>query len=63
MNIEDEIEFERFYDFSKTYEGHSLSIKQDKCAKKPEQSESKNDESEDEWEEVDEEDANEEESS
>ena len=53
MNMEDEHEYEQFYDFSKTYEDHPQAAKQE-----PKQKEAKEDEEDPEWEDVDLEDAN-----
>ena len=53
MNMEDEHEYEQFYDFSKTYENHPETAKQEN----DKDAESKTEEAE--WEDVDLEDANE----
>jgi hypothetical protein len=65
MNIEDEEEYERFYDFSKTYENHPDAIKVAGETDKKEDGEEGKDvvkvSNHDEWEDIDVEDAKEEE--
>jgi hypothetical protein len=65
MNIEDEEEYEKFYDFSKTYENHPDAIKTSKEDKKEGEEVSKvkdlTNMKDEEWEDIDVEDAKEEE--